>query len=230
MKPARTLRLVVAILLAAMGLAHAEPIEITLRFEPDLANGREIYAICAACHLPEGWGNKDGTYPQLAGQHRNVLIRQLLNIRSGKRDNPLMYPFVQERTIGGYQSLADVVAYIATLPMTPDNDKGPWPKGSPEYTVGQQLYATQCAACHGPNGEGNNSRYYPRLQGQHYSYMVRQIGLIKRILRQVDPAMEIIVQHLDEDQLHKVLNYVSRLPVPKKDLAPSAAWRNPDFR
>ncbi len=210
--------------------ASAAPIQITLSFEPDLANGREIYAICAACHLPEGWGNKDGTYPQLAGQHRNVLIRQLLNIRSGKRSNPLMFPFVQERTIGGYQSLADVVAYIATLPMTPDHDQGPWAPGTPEYAEGERLYVSRCAACHGLRGEGDNRHYYPRLQGQHYAYMVRQIGLIRRVLRRVDPAMETIVKTLDDTRLRHILNYVSRLPVPATDLAPSADWRNPDFR
>ncbi len=214
----------------AIHAACAEPISITLEFEPDLDNGRQVYAICATCHLPEGWGNADGTYPQLAGQHRNVLIRQLLNIRDGKRDNPLMYPFVQERTIGGYQSLADVVAYIATLPMTPEHNRGPWAEGSKEYATGQRIYASHCAACHGPDGLGNNSHYYPRLQGQHYSYMVRQIDLVKRILRRVDPAMEAVVKTLDDTQLRYALNYVSRLPVAKQDLAPNAEWRNPDFR
>ncbi len=232
-KPSTLTRVLIAAAIGAcmtMRATWAEPISITLEFEPDLDNGRQVYAICATCHLPEGWGNADGTYPQLAGQHRNVLIRQLLNIRDGKRDNPLMYPFVQERTIGGYQSLADVVAYIATLPMTPEHDLGPWAEGSEEYTTGQRIYASHCAACHGPEGLGNNSHYYPRLQGQHYSYMVRQIDLVKRILRRVDPAMEAVVKTLDDTQLRYVLNYVSRLPVAKQDLAPSIDWRNPDFR
>ncbi|MCK4710982.1 MAG: c-type cytochrome [Gammaproteobacteria bacterium] len=106
--------------------AFADPVIIKLAFEPDLKNGQRIYETCASCHLPEGWGNDDGAYPQIAGQHQNVLIQQLLDIRSGHRENPTMYPFVQERTIGGYQSLADVVVYISTLPMHPQHKKGHW--------------------------------------------------------------------------------------------------------
>ena len=58
--------------------------------EPDLKNGRKIFKVCSACHMPEGWGIKDGTFPQLAGQHRNVLIKQLTDIRAKNRDNPTM--------------------------------------------------------------------------------------------------------------------------------------------
>ncbi|MCP4188686.1 MAG: hypothetical protein GY763_13870, partial [Gammaproteobacteria bacterium] len=46
-----------------------EPVRIVLEFKPDIDNGRRTFEICARCHLPEAWGNNDGTYPQLAGQH-----------------------------------------------------------------------------------------------------------------------------------------------------------------
>ncbi|MBE9564973.1 MAG: c-type cytochrome, partial [Proteobacteria bacterium] len=120
------LALITYLLSSFLNTAFADPVIIKLAFEPDLKNGQRIYEICASCHLPEGWGNNDGAYPQIAGQHQNVLIQQLLDIRSGRRENPTMYPFVQERTIGGYQSLADVVVYISTLPMHPQHRKGPW--------------------------------------------------------------------------------------------------------
>ncbi|MBT3722414.1 MAG: c-type cytochrome, partial [Gammaproteobacteria bacterium] len=106
------LSLITVVMTFFVSMSFAEPVIIKLTFEPDLKNGQHIYETCASCHLPEGWGNSDGAYPQIAGQHQNVLIQQLLDIRSGKRENPTMYPFVQERTIGGYQSLADVVVYI----------------------------------------------------------------------------------------------------------------------
>jgi cytochrome c553 len=93
-----------------------ETISVELQFKPDVINGKRVYAVCASCHLPDGWGNHDGVYPQLSGQHATVLMKQLLDIREGRRDNPSMFPFVQERTVGGYQNLADVVAYISTLP------------------------------------------------------------------------------------------------------------------
>ncbi len=124
------------LLLATSAVQALEPISVTLEFEPDLDDGRRSFDICARCHLPEAWGNDDGTYPQIAGQHVNVLMKQLLDIRSGRRSNPAMQPFVQQRTIGGYQDLANVVAYISTLPMNPQHARGPWPPGSDEHAAG----------------------------------------------------------------------------------------------
>ena len=225
------LGLAFAILLLAATGAHAlEPIVVTLEFEPSLEDGRRSFDICARCHLPEAWGNDDGTYPQLAGQHVNVLMKQLLDIRSGRRANPAMQPFVQQRTIGGYQDLANVVAYISTLPMNPQHAKGPWPPGSPEHDAGKAVYTTYCQSCHGAGGEGDNARAYPRLQGQHYSYMARQARLARNNLRRVDASMSALFTAVSPTDFDRALNYVTHLPIPAQDLAPNADWRNPDFQ
>jgi cytochrome c553 len=207
-----------------------EPIRVTLELLPDIANGRRQFEICARCHLPEAWGTRDGSYPQLAGQHVNVLMKQLLEIRSGRRANPAMRPFVQQRTIGGYQNLADVVAYISTLPMNPDPARGPWRPATPEFAEGSEIYAARCASCHGVDGAGDNDRALPRLQGQHYSYMSRQARLVRDGLREVDPGMAAIFAELSTADIDMALNYISYLPVPAADLAPDVDWRNPDFR
>lgn len=221
---------IVFILLLSGKVQGVEPIRIVLEFEPDIDNGRLTFEICARCHLPEAWGNDDGTYPQLAGQHVNVLMKQLLDIRSGRRANPSMQPFVQQRTIGGYQNLSDVVAYISTLPMNPAHTKGPWPPASPEYIEGKQIYSRNCASCHDQTGKGNNTLSYPRLQGQHFTYLQRQAVLVRNGLRIVDPKMVALFSALSSDELDQVLNYISYLPVPEEDLAPDPQWRNPDFQ
>jgi cytochrome c553 len=73
-------------------VAQTEYDEVMQR-EANLDNGRRVYLACAVCHLPEGWGSVDGSYPQIAGQLRTVIIKQLADFRAGNRDNPLMYPF-----------------------------------------------------------------------------------------------------------------------------------------
>lgn len=108
-----------------------------MKLIPDMENGMEVYEVCSACHYPEGWGTKDGTFPQLAGQHKEVLIKQLADIRERNRDNPTMYPFALPESIGDAQALADVVAYIAKLPMNPDNGRGEWAEGTPEFAQGK---------------------------------------------------------------------------------------------
>ena len=223
-------RLLGILLLAlAQSLPAVEPVRATLELQPDIDNGRRLFGICARCHLPEAWGTADGSYPQLAGQHVNVLMKQLLDIRSGRRDNPAMRPFVQQRTIGGYQGLADVVAYISTLPMTPAADRGPWQPGSTEHDAGERVYTEHCASCHGADGAGDNARGYPRLQGQHYAYMLRQARLARDGLRRVAPSMAVILEGLSMADIERALNYASYLPVPAADLAPNADWHNPDF-
>lgn len=221
--------LVFAVCAISLPVGAIDKITIKLEFTPNLEDGKQTFAVCARCHLPEAWGNGDGTYPQLAGQHVNVLMKQILDIRSGKRASPLMYPFVQQRTIGGYQSLTDVVAYISTLPMNPAHSKGPWSKATNDYKEGQQLYTQYCLSCHGATGEGNDTLLYPKLHGQHFHYMSRQLNRVKSKLRQVAPAMQAVIEQLSFEQLDKVVNYISYLPVPEADRANSTNWRNPDF-
>lgn len=199
----------------------------SLSLTPDIRHGREVYDVCRSCHLNEGWGSSDGTFPQIAGQLRSVLIKQLLDIRLGNRDNPMMYPFAQPEAIGGPQSLADVAAYIAQLPMNPRNGVGP----GNGLDKGRQNYARFCAACHGVSGEGNSESMYPRLQGQHYRYMVRQVEWIRDGKRRnSDPAMVAVINQLDADEIREVLDYLSRLAPPQHDIAPDINWKNPDFQ
>jgi cytochrome c553 len=223
--------LVLFLILGYLSEAGAvESVSITLTFQPDLRNGRAIYETCAACHLPEGWGTEDGNYPQIAGQHLKVMLKQLLDIREGRRENPVMYPFVQERTIGGYQSLVDVVAYITKLPMHPQHKKGPNNDFTKQYKIGEKLFQQNCSSCHGSRAEGNNTRRIPRLNGQHYPYMMRQIQHIQSGIRVVDPTMKAIVDQMTDENLKDIINYVSYIPVPEAELAPSLNWRNPDFK
>ncbi len=101
-----------------------------LKIDGDPIDGEDLYDICAACHLPTAWGDPAGTFPQLAGQHATVLIKQIADIRAGNRDNPTMFPFAIQ--IEGAQDLADVSAYIQTLEMNPNPITGP---GGPSFIL-----------------------------------------------------------------------------------------------
>ena len=99
---------------------EGEKIE-ALKLKGDKKRGEEAYEVCGACHLPSGAGRPDGTFPQLAGQHTTVLIKQMADIRAGLRDNPTMYPFAA--TLTDPQELADVAAYIEGLCIPVDHGK-----------------------------------------------------------------------------------------------------------
>jgi cytochrome c553 len=197
-----------------------------LSLEPDVANGLAIYRECAACHEPEGWGVVTGSVPQIAGQHRNVVIKQLADFRAGNRDSVLMVPYATVESIGGAQALADVSAYISTLEMNVDNGKGP----GTDLELGKRIYDEQCASCHGANGEGSNDGLMPKLQAQHYKYLLRQFQWIRDGKRRNGNAdMAALARDLREAELQAVLDYSSRLMPPEEFRAP-ADWKNPDFQ
>ncbi len=200
--------------------------EEALKLKPNLDNGRDVYEVCSACHMPEGWGLVDGTFPQLAGQHRTVIIKQLADIREGNRDNPTMYPFALPSEIGGPQAIADVAEYIATLKMNPEPGKGP----GTDLQLGEKLYKENCVRCHGEKGEGNAEKYYPRIEAQHYEYLLRQYQWIKEGRRRnANPDMVEQIKNFTERDTKAVLDYVSRIPAPP-DLVGPPGWKNPDFK
>ncbi len=197
-------------------------------------DGIAVYEVCSACHLPEGWGTKDGTFPQIAGQHVDVIIKQLADIRALNRDNPTMYPFALPKEIknaapevgGGAYAIAVVANYISQIPMNPDNGVGP----GTDLEHGEKLYKENCVRCHGENGEGSNEKYYPRIHGQHYKYLLRQFEWIRDGKRRnANPDMVRQINGFTDRDMKAVIDYVSRLKPPKELLAPSPDWTNPDF-
>ena len=191
----------------------------------DRENGIDVYEVCAACHLLEGWGKPDGTFPQIAGQHPGVIINAIKDIRNRNRDSPTMYPYTLPRGLGSPQDIADVVAYISQLPMNPDNGKGP----GKNLDYGKKLYEKDCVACHGANGEGNAAASFPRIHGQHFNFLVRQFEWIRDGKRKnVNPAMVQVSKDYSDDDVWAVNDYVSRLQPPKEIVAPPG-WKNPDY-
>jgi len=205
--------------------AAARELQQALVLEPDVANGLAIYRGCAECHQPEGWGRADGSTPQLAGQHRTVILKQLADIRAGHRSNPEMHPYATPEKIGGAQGVADVAGYIDTLEISVETGKGP----GDALEQGAALYAVNCKRCHGPNGEGDAEAAVPRIQSQHYAYLLRQFQAIRDGKRaNAHPDMVAHVQGISDGQARAVLDYVSRLEPPQELQAPPG-WRNPDF-
>ena len=132
----------------------AQEIERAMHLTPDPDNGRKVYQLCAVCHMPEGWGRADGAYPQIAGQHHSVIIKQMADIRARNRDTPTMLPFTMTEHLT-LQDIADVSAYIAQIPMTPENGVG----SGDDLEHGRALYEEHCSECHGDQGEGIASKH-----------------------------------------------------------------------
>ncbi|MFK5894720.1 MAG: c-type cytochrome [Pseudomonadota bacterium] len=202
-------------------------VQQALDVTPNLENGKGLFRNCAVCHSPEGWGTPNGRFPQIAGQHKSVIIKQLTDIHKGNRDNPTMLPFTAPLIMLGAQALADISAYVSQLPMVPNNSIG----YGAYLDEGKKLYDDNCKQCHESNGAGKAEKFYPRIHGQHYSYLERQLHWIKNGKRRnADRKMVKQLQKFNYREIEMIADYVSRLRPEKSMLAESMYWKNPDFR
>lgn len=185
---------------------------LALRASADVKRGAATYKLCHGCHKAGGVGSSDGLYPRLAGQHDTVLIKQLVDIRLGRRDNPTMFPFASEREIG-IQDVADLAVYLSALPTPPDNAKG----SGKALARGEKLYARDCVSCHGKRGQGVAEKFYPRLAGQHFPYLQKEIrDIAKGTRRNANPKMVGVVKDYSDEEMTAVADFLSRLAGPKK--------------
>lgn len=185
---------------------------LLLKMQGDIARGQVAYQGCQGCHKPDASGLPDGTYPQLAGQHTTVLIKQMVDVREGRRDNPKMFPFAGKHVMDT-QEIADIVTFLSSLPLPGNNDKGP---GS-DLVRGKSLYEQDCVSCHGERGEGNAEKFYPVTTGQHYRYLVRQITAIRDgSRRNANPKMVKVVKNYSANDIGAVADYISRIGLPEK--------------
>ncbi|HRD90323.1 MAG TPA: c-type cytochrome [Accumulibacter sp.] len=86
-----------------------------LKLKGNVRAGQAAYEeYCAACHLPTGGGNPDDSIPQLAGQHHAYLLRQMTDIRDGKRAN-FHADMVKVARNYNHDQLLAIAAYMASL-------------------------------------------------------------------------------------------------------------------
>ena len=77
----------------------------------DAAAGKAKATTCIACHGKEGISPTD-IWPNLAGQKKGYLIKQIKAFRDGDRKEPLMKPMVQNLTDEDIENIAE---YFSTL-------------------------------------------------------------------------------------------------------------------
>ncbi len=185
-------------------------LEAALALPGDVGRGKGVYAECQSCHRSDASGRPKFDIPRLSGQHASVLIKQLMDIRSGLRSNPQMADYMLDSGLT-LQDFADVAAYLQSLPVA-----GPIARGPPELVPrGESLYAANCATCHGERGQGRPELFYPMLAAQHYSYLLRELDLILGGQRgNSNPAMPPILEGLSEDDKRALAAYLAQLPAP----------------
>lgn len=175
----------------------------------DMENGKAKSAVCAACHGADG-NSQLANYPKIAGQEQSYILKQLLDIKSKKREVLEMEVFLTNLTDS---DLEDVAAFYS---------KQATPLGAtePEYVdLGEQLYKygkpkdgmPACFACHGLSGDGISGAPYPHLTGQHPEYTVKQLTDFRELKRTNDgdsATMREVAVKLSDREIKALSQYI----------------------
>ena len=77
----------------------------------DIEAGKAKAATCAACHGPTGISSMD-LWPNLAGQKKGYLVKQMKAFRDGSRSDPAMSPMAAPLSDSDIENLAE---YFSSL-------------------------------------------------------------------------------------------------------------------
>ena len=178
----------------------------------DLKSAQEIVNnLCIACHAADG-NSALSVNPKLAGQHAAYITKQLMNFKSGKRDNAIMAGMVASLT---KEDMTNLGIYFSkkNLTLATANANGPGSSGEKIFRAGiAKKGVPACASCHGPAGHGIPD-VYPRLNAQHSEYTVSQLNLFRIDKRANDSSksMRTIAKKLTEKEMQDVADYIQGL-------------------
>jgi cytochrome c553 len=197
----------------AAGSAKSE-LDKVLGAKADVDHGAQLFSQCVTCHGEDGNGKADGSVPRIAGQHFRVLAKQLVDFRYGKRWDFRMENMADRHHLVGSQDIADVAAYVSGLMRL--GNRG---IGSGEFVKeGSRIYAEKCQSCHGASAKGDAAHGVPRLAGQHYAYLMRQMYDAVDGRRPALPQLHSKrIAPLDFKQVRAVADYLSRIGWPDED-------------
>jgi cytochrome c553 len=164
----------------------------------ELAAGR-----CTACHGENGRSALPGI-PSLAGQQPGYVTVQLILMREGIRQVPVMQSFVQGMPD---QDVEDLAAYYASLQPGPSEDRQP--RNAALAAAGEALLGPRhCRVCHLPTLVGREQM--PRVIGQREEFLAATLAAYRDGQRiGADPQMNDAVAGLSDAEIAAVAHYLS---------------------
>lgn len=202
--------------LAGLAVSASTTVLANSELKGDPAVGKTKSATCAACHGADG-NSTNPEWPKLAGQSESYLLKQLLNFKAGNdaadgRYNASMAPMVAPLS---EQDMADLAAYYASqTPKAGEADQSMVELGRQVYKGGNNASGVAaCAACHGPNGNGNPAAKFPMLAGQHAKYTSIQLEAFSKGQRANDAGqmMRNIASKMTDAEMAAVSEYIAGL-------------------
>ena len=172
------------------------------------AAAKKAVELCSTCHGPYGISTSPD-FPILAAQREGYLEAQIDAFRSHTRAekdaHDIMWGIAGDLDPAIIKGIAQ---YYAAQPPAPGRVQDPAAiaRGREVYDKGVPARGIPaCATCHGPDANGQS--IFPRLAGQHASYVVKQLNYIQSLVRAA-PVMHGIVKDLTPEEIQAGAYYV----------------------
>ena len=171
-----------------------------------------VRTLCARCHGVDGTG-REGSFPSLAAQRADYLHAALRAFADRSRYSATMSEIAARLTDPDMQAIA---SYYQQLPshVAAPFDATVLSRGERVATRGvPERGIPACVECHGPSAIPKSS-LYPRLVGQHASYLVQQLNLLQQRRRGGSPRVNLMhafVDRIGPEEIRDVARYYASL-------------------
>ncbi len=187
--------LALGVLLCACGMASLA--------RADAGAGQAKAQVCVACHGPQG-NSTNPAYPELAGQTARYLYLQLRDFKESRRSHPSISPMAGPLSREDMLDLADYFAAQKPLPSTYRVEAARVEAGR------KKSEEILCTMCHLGGFSGQNE--IPRVAGQQYAYIVKQLEDFRARRRTNDAGnMTSVSRNLSDDDIRNLANYITNL-------------------
>jgi cytochrome c553 len=177
-----------------------------------VGRGATLALNCTMCHGAQGMSTSDA--PNLSGQYPEVIIKQLMDYRSGKRGSPIMQALAQGQAD---TDIADLAAYYASLPKARTAPTTYDEELPALVRVGAPLRnIAPCISCHG----GIDQKFgAPWLEGMPKGYLAQQLKAFRSGQRGNDPEAQMrnVVRTMTDAEIEDVSAFYARKAGPRTE-------------
>lgn len=167
----------------------------------DPARGAEKVAVCLSCHGPAPGAPLAGM-PSLAGQQEEFLVLQMILLREGLRDVPVMAGMLKSL---GDRDLIDIAAYFNRQKPYAANGNRDAQRHAQGAGLSQKM---GCSSCHMNDYRGQ--RQVPSLVNQREDYLAATLKAYRDNKRSgIDTSMNAVMYQVADSDIQALAHYLA---------------------